>query len=251
MAFFRRSRSYSLYRQERSGKRVQRFARLVIQLFLVYVFVTGLFARSYLVETVAMQPTLREGERIIATPLSYGTRVPVVDIRLPGLGEPQRGDLVLVEPPYYRPPNLLVRIAAPVVSFISGQRYQLTEGTEGSWQRALVLKRVVGLPGDTIRFTDYTAYIQAAGSAAYLPEGAVNEGTRYEIAIGRSPNVHRSGDPFGGNYEERTLGENEYFVAGDNRSASLDSRHWDSVPRESLHSRVIMRYYPFSRLGRP
>jgi len=251
MAFFRRSRSYSLYRQDRSRKRVRHLLLIALQLFLVYFLVTGLFVRSYLVGSDAMHPTLRVGERILATPLSYGARVPAVNFRLPGLGEPQRGDLVLVVPPYYRRPNLFQRIADPVVSFVSGQRYQLAEPEDVAWQRTLILKRLVGLPGDTIRFTDYTAYVRPSGANAYLPEGAVNARGSYEITIDQAPDAHLSGDPFGGNVEERLLGENEYFVAGDHRSASLDSRHWGTVTRESLHSRVFMRYYPLNRFGRP
>lgn len=251
MAFFRRSRSYSLYRQDRSRKRVRRLVLIVVQLFLVYFLVTGLFVRSYLVESGAMHPTLRAGERVLATPLSYGARLPMADLRLPGIGEPQRGDLVLVEPPYYRPANLLLRIASPLVGFVTGQRVQLAEGTGDAWRRPLVLKRIVGLPGDTIRFTDYAAYLRPGGADAYLPEGAVNARARYEITIEQSPAAYRSGDPFGGNSEERLLGENEYFVASDHRSASLDSRHWGTVSRESLHSRVLLRYYPLNRIGRP
>ncbi len=251
MAFFRRPRSYSLYRQDRSRKRVRRLARIAVQLFLVYILVTGLFVRSYLVESAAMHPTFRVGDRIVATPLTYGARLPLVHMRLPGIGEPQRGDVVLVEPPYYRRPNVLLRIADPIVSFVSGQRYQLSEASDVAWQRALVLKRIVGVPGDTIRFTDYTAYIRPEGADAYLPEGAVNARRSYELFISQAPEAHRSGDPFGGNFDELSLGVNEYFVAGDDRSSSLDSRHWGTIPRESLHSRIFLRFYPVGRFGRP
>ncbi|TVR89405.1 MAG: signal peptidase I [Spirochaetaceae bacterium] len=251
MAFFRRPRSYSLYRQDRSRKRVLRLARIAVQLFLVYILVTGLFVRSYLVESAAMHPNFRAGDRIVATPLTYGARLPLVNLRLPGVGEPQRGDLVLVEPPYYRRPNLILRIADPVVSFVSGQRYQLSDGADVAWQQPLVLKRIVGVPGDTIRFTDYTAFIRPEGADAYLPEGAVNARRSYEITIGHAPEAFRSGDPFGGNFDELSLDSDEYFVAGDDRSSSLDSRHWGTIPREALHSRIFLRYYPFNRFGRP
>lgn len=250
MALFRKSRSYSLYRHDRSRKRLWRAVRIALQLFLVYVLVTGLFVRTYVVESVSMHPTLRPGERILATPLSYGPRLPL-GLRLPGIGEPQRGDLVLVEPPFHQRANLFLRMIDPPAAFLSRQNYRPAAGASAADARSLVLKRIVALPGDTVRFTDHTAYVRPAGAAAYLPEGALNVRRSYQINIQQGPAFHLSGDPFGGNIEERTLEANEYFVVGDNRTASLDSRHWGAVSGSALHSRVIGRYFPLSGIGRP
>ena len=49
--------------------------------------------------------------------------------------------------------------------------------------------------------------------------------------------------------DQVTLGENEYFVFGDNSGNSYDSRYWGSVPRENIFGRVTRVYWPFSRIN--
>ena len=87
------------------------------------------------------------------------------------------------------------------------------------------IKRIIGLPGETIKIRDGTVYLQgqALDESVYLPE-----------------NLRTTGDL------EITLGENEFFVLGDNRNASFDSRKWGALPREDIIGRVHLRAWPIN-----
>ena len=87
------------------------------------------------------------------------------------------------------------------------------------------IKRIIGLPGETIKIRDGTVYLQeqALDESVYLPE-----------------NLRTTGDL------EIILGENEFFVLGDNRDASLDSRKWGALPREDIVGRVHLRAWPIN-----
>ena len=86
------------------------------------------------------------------------------------------------------------------------------------------IKRVIALPGDTVRITDGIVY--------------VNEQPLYEPYIADPPNY--SG--------EWTVPSNEYFVLGDNRNNSSDSHHWGFVPKDDIVGRALLIYWPFDKI---
>ena len=95
------------------------------------------------------------------------------------------------------------------------------------------IKRIVGLPGETIKIQDGKVDVydsngipQILGEFSYLPESIATLG-----------NV------------ELQLADSEYFVLGDNRVASSDSRRWGNVPRENIIGRVLLRVWPFAALA--
>ncbi len=95
------------------------------------------------------------------------------------------------------------------------------------------IKRIIGLPGETVKIDNNNIIIfnqqggQILNETGYLSSGIPTPG---EIQI--------------------TLDENNYFVLGDNRTASSDSRRWGSLPREDIIGRVIIRAWPFAALAK-
>ncbi|MDW7659199.1 MAG: signal peptidase I [Bacillota bacterium] len=96
-----------------------------------------------------------------------------------------------------------------------------------------IIKRVVGMPGDTIEIREEGVY----RNEQHLDEPYLQEGT-----VTRVRSLQ---------YEKVTLGEHEYFVMGDNRDVSLDSRIFGPVPLESIIGEVLLRFYPFDQIGMP
>jgi signal peptidase I len=94
------------------------------------------------------------------------------------------------------------------------------------------IKRIVGLPGDTVRIEEGRVVIHNKDH----PEGAMLDESFY------LPEHTRTG---GQNMVE--LGENEYFVLGDNRAASSDSRMWGALPQKAIIGRTWIRAFPFDR----
>ncbi|GAB5490372.1 MAG: signal peptidase I [Phototrophicaceae bacterium] len=93
----------------------------------------------------------------------------------------------------------------------------------------MLIKRVIGLPGETIRFTDQNLYI----NDVLVTEDYINEiCTEFRCAD-----------------SETVLGEDEYFVMGDNRNNSQDSRRLGPIPLDHIVGRVVFRYWPLNRIA--
>jgi signal peptidase I len=182
-----------------------------------------LILRSFLVEPFripsgSMMPTLLVGDFILVNKFSYGIRLPVWNKKIIDLGDPKRGDPVV-----FRYPK------QPWIDYI---------------------KRVVAVPGDTIHYRNKTLYVNGepmgqtsvgqysgVGSGARMT-GAVMavedlDGTEHTILINPlAPDL-----PMGCQVLRRgpiTVPEGHYFVMGDNRDNSNDSRCWGFVPDENL-----------------
>lgn len=173
--------------------------------------------RSFLVEPFripsgSMIPTLGIGDFILVNKFAYGVRLPLSHIKVVDLGSPRRGDVVV----FRYPPE-------PSVDYI---------------------KRVVGVPGDRVGYFDKVLYINGEAvtrsADARVVEG---EGPRIalldEVIDGRTYQVQwYVGQP---SVEgEVTVPEGAYFVMGDNRDNSKDSRFWGFVPDDHLVGRAFL-----------
>jgi len=165
--------------------------------FLIRIFL----AAPYVVDGTSMLPTFQNYNYLIVQ--KETACLPFVSTCI-YLGAPQRGDVIVLD---------------------------LPEETS----RALI-KRVIGLPGDTVVISGSQPTITIIN--AQNPQGFVlNE-----------PYI----DPanYGGPTDIRvTLGSDQYYVLGDNRGVSADSRTWGILPRQDIVGRVLIRLYPFNELG--
>ncbi len=174
-----------------------------------------LLLRSFLVEPFripsnSMMPTLLTGDFILVNKYAYGIRLPVLNNKIVEIGEPERGDVVVF-------------------------RYPRDPSTD-------YIKRVVGLPGDRVGYYNKIIYIDGE-PVGQVPAG-VYIGVGSGIAMsGASERQEQLGDVLHdilvmprtpGLEGEYVVGENEYFVMGDNRDNSNDSRYWGPVPESNL-----------------
>ena len=193
-----------------------------------------------------MQPTLAQGDRLFLIPMMYGPRARLFGWTFPGFSEPRRGDVVAVRPGYVASSTVWQRIIDPFVRFFTLQR--IRAGDRAGWRSSVQVKRIVGLPGDTIRIERFVAYIRPADSESFRIEQELIE-SQYQLVITPRPRDWDALDPFGEATGEVVLGENEYFVLSDNRAEGIDSRHWGPVSIEDIHGRIVHRYWPFAGWG--
>jgi signal peptidase I len=179
------------------------------------IFVIVLLLRSFLVEPFripsgSMIPTLLVGDFILVNKFTYGIRLPVLNKKVVDLGSPQRGDVVVF-------------------------RYPLDPSTP-------FIKRIVGLPGDTVRYHNKSLFINGE-PVAYVPEGTYvgvrSAAPHTGATLLREQLGHVQHDVILTPGARSLNGEfqvpaGHYFVLGDNRDNSRDSRFWGFVPDENL-----------------
>ena len=174
-----------------------------------------LVLRSFLVEPFqipsgSMKPTLEVGDFILVNKFAYGIRLPVLDAKVIPVGDPQRGDVMVFRYP-----------SDPNINYI---------------------KRVVGVPGDRIRYTsDKCLYVNDQLVAEQLigeEPGSLGSVTLYQEKLGEAEHLIRKEmtryrvEPG----KEWTVPAGHYFMMGDNRDNSNDSRYWNDpkIPKELL-----------------
>lgn len=169
-----------------------------------------LVLRSFLVEPFqipsgSMLPTLKIGDFILVNKFTYGLRLPVTNTKVIELNEPERGDVMVFRFPEDKRLNFI--------------------------------KRVVGLPGDRLRYENKVLYINGKPApqefVAALPAGRPERKLLKEKLGEVEHEIYNSLEP-GQNMREIVVPEGHYFVMGDNRDHSNDSRYWGFVPENLI-----------------
>lgn len=167
---------------------------------LIALVVRVFVAAPYLVSGPSMEPTFHNGDYLIVQKLEA-----CMPFELGGclyLGAPERGDVIVFKLP-----------ANPSETLI---------------------KRVIGLPGDTVKLSGNTITVTGAD----VPQGVTLSEPYLDPA-----------DLGGPSDMTITLAADQYFVLGDNRKVSYDSRLWGTLPRKDIIGRVEVRLFPFTAIG--
>jgi len=216
----------------------------LLMLFIVYELVTSIFIISYKVESISMEPTIPSGAVILAAPIIYGPEIPLASLRIPGLRKPVRGDLVISHPAYHQDLPWYRNLLESIAGFFTFQR----KGRgESSWGRSSSVKRIVGVPGDTIKIENNEILIKPEGKNYFFSEKEIIQ-VEYSTVSFERPELLSDEFPFSGNMREVKLEAGEYFLSGDNRSMSNDSYYWGAVTIENIKAKVILEYAPEIKL---
>ncbi len=173
-------------------------------------------AEPFVIPSGSMIPTLEVGDYILVNKYTYGLRLPVLGTKVVPMGEPERGDVMVFFPPHQ--PNYFI-------------------------------KRVVGIPGDVIEYRNKRLIINGEPVALEIVQQMTPEMPGVVVADERlGEDAHRihiyphqtmegcARRPDGCNWR---VGEGEYFMMGDNRDQSDDSRSWGMVPEENIVGKAV------------
>src|SRR5688572_5775615 len=204
------------------------FWRAYRSLFLFLVLMLGFrsaWADWVSVPTGSMNPTIIEGDRLLVDKHVFGLRIPLTLVRLTLGADPARGDIVVFDSP--------------------------EDGTS-------LVKRVVGLPGDVIELDSLGLTINGEhaqytdGDAAHLQQllsstAAAHPVFLREALLGREHEIMLLRDSRAGGIGPVVVPEGMYFMLGDNRDNSADSRYFGFVPRRNIvgrATRVVASFNP-------
>ncbi len=242
--FFKKSKRFVSYNpKNRLKHKILSLIRFIILFFAVYEIISILFISSFSINSISMFPQFSEGDKILASPLIYGAKIPFSNYRIPGFSTPERGDLILSRPAYFKQDPWYIRILDPVVRFFTFQKKTISPSSEKYWETNIILKRVAAIPGDTIKMENSILYIKPKGENKFVSEFEVSS-KEYSLQNNPVPKGWDNSLPFSGNFDEITLKKDTFFLLGDNRNFSNDSRYWGAVPRSMIISKVILRYWP-------
>ncbi len=197
--------------------------RSLFPVILIVLMLRSFLAEPFRIPSSSMMPTLLIGDFILVNKFAYGVRLPVLNTRIIKGKSPQRGDIAV-----FRFPGM--------------SQDDPTRGTN-------YIKRVIGLPGDRITYRDKVIYlndepVEQVLQGEYVGTGAGQEMTGALLKTEKLPGANHSllQRPFGQQPSVEgtwVVGQGQYFVMGDNRDNSLDSRYWGMVPEANLAGKAF------------
>jgi len=184
-----------------------------------------LFLRTFLVQTFvitsgSMKDTLLVGDMLVVNRAALGSRIPGTQVRIPGYSAPHRGDVIVFDPPHE--------------------------------ETLMLIKRLMGMPGDTLEMRSRVLYRDGERlDEPYVVHSNVEdephpwmEWQRDYLTSDVDPSTYA---PTRDNWGPIVIPDGHYFMLGDNREQSLDSRYWGLLERWRLEGRAVFTYFSYNR----
>ncbi|MYH52986.1 MAG: signal peptidase I [Gemmatimonadetes bacterium] len=175
--------------------------------------------QTFFIDSGSMRNTLLVGDFVFVNRLAMGSPVPFTNVGIPGYGEPGRGEVLVFDPPHD--------------------------------DTLTVIKRLIGMPGDTLEMRGAQLYLN--GEPRSEPYAVNDTATDHfdpdmlwqrEILLGGPRADYR---PTRDNWGPLVIPEGRYFMLGDNRWDSLDSRYWGLLERWRFRGRAVFIYFSYDR----
>lgn len=188
------------------------FGESILIAFFLALIIRAFLVQAFSIPSGSMEPTLLVGDYLLVNKLAYGIRNPLTNNVWISTGKPQRGDIAVFIYPQ-----------SPDKDYI---------------------KRIIGVPGDRIQITDKKLYVN--GELTQIPPPSNDpEAPRAVYQDDEiTPTVRDNFGPV-------VVPPDGYFVMGDNRDRSYDSRFWGFVPMQSLKGRAFIIYFSWAGDGQP
>ncbi len=181
--------------------KLREYIEAIILAIVIAFFVRTFVIQAYKIPSGSMKPTLLIGDHLLVTKFNYGVKLPLLRYTLIPFGNPKRGDIIVFIYPEDRSKDFI--------------------------------KRMVGLPGDTIEIRDKKVFING------LLWSDAN-GTHVDHLV--IPGAVQPRDNFG----PVTVPEDSFFVMGDNRDESYDSRFWGFVRQQDILGKALIIYWSWN-----
>ena len=207
---------------DREGRdAVREWAKSLLVAVVLFLVIRTFLVTTFVIISGSMEETLLVGDLLLVNRVAVGSRVPGTSIRIPGYATPDRGD-VLVFDPHHEVDMKLV-------------------------------KRLLGLSGDTLEMRGKQLYVNGKRlSEPYVRHEEDSEDVADPIMMwqrdfllpGADPDTYQ---PTRDNWGPIVVPEGHYFMMGDNRDSSYDSRFWGPLEQWRIEGRVILIYFSYNK----
>lgn len=209
---------------------IAEYARSFFPVLAAVLVLRSFIAEPFQIPSASMVPTLQVGDYILVNKFSYGLRLPVLKTKVLDVGEPKRGDVIVFFPPH---------------------------------KNVYFIKRLIGLPGDRIQYRHKVLYINGEKAnqtyLATLPQLPSIEWSSEKLGSVEH-SIYKTVDSYHPIADEVDIvvEPGHYFMMGDNRDNSADSRFWGQVPEENIvgkafavwmHWETLFSIPSFDRVG--
>lgn len=204
----------------------------------IALIIKAFFVQAFYIPSASMEPTLQIGDRVLVNKL--GTR----------FGDPDRGDVVVFRDPHGDPcaetgegiprPARCDRNVFEGVLVWFGELFGLPTGETRDF-----IKRVVALPGETVAMNDGVIYVCDSPCEPLAPDGTPKDGEPVDLPSDAGNGPVQDADDM----EAVEVGEDEFFLLGDNRANSSDSRVFGPVDEEKIVGKAFVLVWPPARFS--
>jgi signal peptidase I len=216
--------STSAKKSRKTWENVKSFATTIALFLLIRAFLI----EAYRIPSESMVPTLLVGDWLFVNKLRFGPNIPFTDVNLPGYAEPMRRDVVV-----FKSPRQIDQPEDP---------------------HPTLVKRIVGMPGDTLYMRDAKLYVNGIPQSEPYAEGSEPGADEINPLFDWQRDYALSDSRFGSAPQQPThdnwgpivVPGRHFFMMGDNRYNSKDSRYWGIVPRENIRGRPMFVYYSWN-----
>jgi signal peptidase I len=195
--------------------------------------IRAVIIESYYVPSGSMLPTMYIGDHVFVSKFTFGARVPLLGWKAPAVRDPERGEIIVFALGRRRDGSICPLDQCPDAA------------TEG------FVKRIVAIPGDTIEVRKGQVVlngepaVQADLGEEFVDDRGRNRMIEEDLAGCRHQILDYPDHP-GINQGSFTVPEDRYFMMGDNRDNSNDSRIWGTVHRDDLRGPVLINYWSWN-----
>ena len=203
-----------------AAESLREWAKSLLIALVLFLVLKSFLVQTFVITSGSMEDTLLVGDMLVVNRAALGSRVPLTDLRIPGYSHVRRLDVIVFDPPH-----------------------------EGNLK---LVKRLIGLPGDTVSMRDRTLYINGvAQDEPYTKHSDIGDEAHPWMEWQRdylAPGVdRRSYAPTRDNWGPLVIPEDRYLMLGDNRETSLDSRYWGLLEGWRLEGRAVFIYFSYNK----
>lgn len=202
------------------------YARSFFPVLFIVFCVRSFLYEPFRIPSSSLEPTLLVGDFILVNKYDYGIRLPVMHKKIVPFNNPKHGDIIV----FRWPPN-------PTINFI---------------------KRVIGLPGDHISYVNKVLYVngEKIPQVFVKMDSRINEnGNKQSVLVeeedlfGIKHKIYQNDHQNSEDFNDVVVPPGLYFVMGDNRDDSADSRFWGYVPDANIVGKAVLVWMSWDSLG--